>query len=180
MQDIDAARSQALSLAAELFSHREDPMGAVTEAVLDTAGLFTGFLLARPASLHLIPAPFTFAQPDYPGPAVTTQTGDDGMSVSISDTQQVEYAVEAEDSRGFAVADSLTWSSDDNGAVVTVTPAADGMSCVFAAVAPGTATISVTDGTLSASDLITVTPGAVASLVLTPGAVTDEPAAPSA
>ena len=46
---------------------------------------------------------------------------------------------------------------------------------MFTAVAPGTANISVTDGTLTASDLITVTAGAVASLVLTPGDVTDDP-----
>ncbi len=91
------------------------------------------------------------------------------MSVTMTDAQTVSYAVEPEDSRGFQVADTITWSSDDNGAVLTVTPAADGLSCVFAAVAPGTATITASDGTLSASDLITVTTGAVASLVLTPG-----------
>jgi hypothetical protein len=52
---------------------------------------------------------------------------------------------------------------------------------VFAAVAPGSATITVTDGTLSASDLITVTAGAAASLVLTPGTPESEtPAAPPA
>jgi hypothetical protein len=93
----------------------------------------------------------------------------------MSDTQEVTYAVEAEDSRGFQVADTLTWSESSGGAVVTATPSADGTSCLFTSVAPGTSTVSVTDGTLSASDIITVTPGGVASLVLTPGAVTDQP-----
>ena len=97
------------------------------------------------------------------------------MSVTMTDAQMVSYACEPEDSRGFATSDTLTWSSDDAGAVLTVTPADDGLSCEFTAVAPGSATISVTDGTLSASDLITVTPGGVASLVITPGAVTDQP-----
>jgi hypothetical protein len=177
VQDIDAARSGALALAVELFARRdENMMHPVADQVEETAGQFTRFLLARPHRLRLRPAPFTFAQPAYPGPAAPTSTGDDGMSVTMSDAQEVTYAVEAEDSKGVQVTDALTWSSDDNGAVVTVTPAADGMSCVFAAVAPGTANISVTDGTLSAVDVITVTAGAVASLVLTPGAVTDEPA----
>lgn len=98
------------------------------------------------------------------------------MSVSMTDSQLVQYTVEPEDSRGIAVSDTLTWSSDDNGAVVTVTPSDDTLSCVFAAQAPGTANISVTDGTLSGTDVITVTAGAVASLVLTPGTPTDEPA----
>lgn len=94
------------------------------------------------------------------------------MSVTMTDVQAVSYACEPEDSRGFAVSDALTWSEDSGGAVVTAAPSADGLSCEFTAVAPGTATVSVTDGTLSASDLITVTVGGVASLVLTPGPVT--------
>lgn len=99
------------------------------------------------------------------------------MSVTMTDAQQVTYTCEPEDSKGFQVSDTLTWSSDDAGAVLTVTPSADGLSCVFAAVAPGTATISVTDGTLSGSDLITVTPGGVATLVITPGTPVAEPTA---
>ena len=91
------------------------------------------------------------------------------MSVTMSDAQQVSYSVEPEDTKGIAVSDTLTWSSDDNGAVVTITPSADTLSCVFAAVAPGTANISVTDGTLSDTDVIVVTAGPVASLVLTAG-----------
>lgn len=176
---IDQCRAEGLKLAVQLLAAEEHDPGErdhLAERVIETAGRFSCWLLARPHRLRLIPSRFTFEQ-GSPGPGQpTTTTGDDGMSVSMSDTQEVTYAVEAEDSKGFQVADTLTWSSDDAGAVVTVTPAADGMSCVFAAVAPGTATISVTDGTLSASDLITVTPGAVASLVLTPGAVTDQPA----
>jgi Bacterial Ig-like domain (group 2) len=92
------------------------------------------------------------------------------MSVQMTDAQAVTYTVDPEDSKGFPVADTITWSESSGGTVVTATPAADGLSCVFAAVAPGTATISATDGTLSASDSIDVTTGGVASLVLTPGA----------
>lgn len=179
--DIDEARSEGLRLAVELHAVQDTPRDQFTretlpERVIGTAGQFASWLLARPHRLRLFPAPYTFAQPAYPGPAVRTKTGDNGMSVTMTDAQQVTYTCEAEDSKNFPVSDTLTWSSDDNGAVLTVTPSADGTSCVFAAVAPGSATISVTDGTLSASDLITVTPGGVASLVLTPGTPTDEPA----
>lgn len=179
--DIDEARAEGLRLAAELHAVQEGPRdqftaGALPERVIETAGQFARWLLARPHRLRLIPAPYTFAQPAYPGPASRTKTGDDGMSVTMTDSQEVTYTCEPEDNKGFEVSDTLTWSSDDNGAVVTLTPSGDTLSCLFAAVAPGTANISVTDGTLSGADVITVTPGGVASLVLTPGTPTDEPA----
>jgi hypothetical protein len=178
--DIDACRELGLTLAVELHAALDQRLPpdrhSIDECVIETAGQFAAWLLARPDHLRLIPAPFTFQQPAYSGPAVLTQIGANGMSVTMTDTQEVSYAVEAEDSKGVQVSDTLTWSSDDAGAVVTVTPSADGLSCVFAAVAPGAATITVTDGTLSGSDLITVTAGPVASLVLTPGVPTDEPA----
>ena len=176
--DTDDARAEGLRLAVELlaFHGGRDEFGPpLPDLVIDVAGTFAAFLEGRPHSLRLRPAPFTLSQPAFPGPAVPTRTGENGMSVTMTDAQMVSYACEPEDSRGFATSDTLTWSSDDAGAVLTVTPADDGLSCEFTAVAPGSATISVTDGTLSASDLITVTPGGVASLVITPGAVTDQP-----
>jgi len=91
------------------------------------------------------------------------------MSVTMTDDQEVTYTVAPEDDKGFPVSDTLTWSESSGGAVVTVTPSADTLSALFVSVAPGTSTISVTDGTLSATDIITVTAGTVASLVLTPG-----------
>jgi hypothetical protein len=180
----DRARLIGLKLATELHAAIDQPRGPFDQTgpipicVLETAGLFARWLTEPPHWLHLRPAPFTFQQPDYPGPAVRTKTGEHGMSVTMTDSQEVSYACEPEDSKGVAVSDTLTWSSDDNGAVVTLTPSADTLSCVFAAVAPGTANISVTDGTLSGTDVITVTPGGVATLVLTPGTPADEPAGP--
>ena len=175
MIPVDDARLEGLRLAVELQAaegREQSPFGpplpALPERVLDTAGQFANWLLARPHRLRLTVAPFTFPE-GHPGPGVPTKHQGDGMSVTMSDSEAVTYVVSPEDSKGVAVADTLTWSSDDGGAVVTLTPSADTLSCVFSAVDPGAATISVTDGTLSASDLITVTPGAVASLVLTPG-----------
>ena len=96
------------------------------------------------------------------------------MSVTMTDSEQVEYVCEPEDSKSQPVSDTLTWSSDDNGAVVTLTVSEDTLSCVFAAVDPGTANITVTDGTISGTDQIVVTAGPVASLVLTPGTPVSE------
>ncbi len=176
----DEARLEGLRLAVELHGLRDGPDTLwlpLPVAVIHTAGQFATWLLAPPARLTLRPAPFTFPQ-GAPGPGTPTKTtGVDGMSVTMTDAQQVTYTCLPEDSKGFQVSDTLTWSSDDGGAVLTVTPAADGLSCVFAAVAPGTSTISVTDGTLSDSDLITVTPGGVATLVITPGTPVAEPTA---
>ncbi len=170
---------EGLRLAVELHAIRDtSPMWQpLPELVTETAGRFAEGLLARPYRLTLRPAPFTFPQ-GAPGPGIPTRTiGVREMSVTMTDAQQVSYACEPEDSKGVQVSDTLTWSSDDGGAVLTLTPSDDTLSCVFAAVAPGTATISVTDGTLSGSDLITVTPGGVAALVITPGAPVDEPTA---
>lgn len=179
----DRARLIGLKLATELHAAIDRPRGPfdrtdpVPECVIETAGLFARWLTEPPHRLHLRPAPFTFQQRAYPGPAVHTKTGEHGMSVTMTDSQLVSYACEPEDNRGFAVADTLTWSSDDNGAVVTLAPSDDTLSCTFTAVAPGTANISVTDGTLNGTDVITVTPGGVATLVLTPGTPQDQPPA---
>ena len=168
--DVDRARSEALALATELHAgDRKHDQAGNDECVLATADAFLAWLTKRAARLRLRPAPLTFRQPGYPGPAVPTQIGDHGMSVTMTDSQEVTYTCEPEDTKNQPVSDSLTWSSDDNGAVVTVTPSADTLSCTYAAVDPGTANITVTDGSISGTDVITVTAGSVASLVLTPG-----------
>lgn len=173
MADITAIRAEALRLAVELHAGRGVPAwgaATMTDRVLKDAGRFELWLIGKPARLRLTPGPFTFEQ-GTPGPGVPTITitSGDNMAVQMLDTQSVPYACEPEDSKGFAVADTLTWTESSGGTVVTATPSADGLSCDFAAVAPGTATITVTDGTLSGSDVITVTAGPVAQLVLTPG-----------
>lgn len=99
------------------------------------------------------------------------------MSVTMTDDQQVTYSVAALDDKGNATSDAITWSVDDD-TVLSFTTSADSMSATFIGGEPGTATITASDGTLSASDLVTVTAGAAASLVLNPGAPEAQPAAP--
>ena len=101
------------------------------------------------------------------------------MSVTMTDAEAVTYVVEPEDSKGFPVSDSLTWSSDDNGAVVTLVPSADTQSCLIVAGVDGTATVTVTDNSvtppLTASDVITVVSSAATSLVISEGTPEDQP-----
>lgn len=175
MTRIDSARMAGLDLAVQLYEGRlsgtpED----IASTVIETAGRFSDWLLARPAQLALTPG-LTFPQ-GTPAPGVPTRIEQSGgtMSVSLTDAEKFTYSVEAEDSRGFQVADTLTWSEDSGGAVITLTPSDDGMSAEVVAVAPGTANVTVTDGTLSGADVVTVTTGPVAQIVLTPGPVAEQ------
>lgn len=168
MPEPGANRAEALRLAVQLYTG-SNPSESTTVTVIYTAGQFSRWLDARPARLNLTAAPFTFSQ-GPPGPGTPTRyTGGNNMSVTMTDDQEVTYTCAPEDDKGFPVSDTLTWTESSGGTVVTVTPSADTLSALFVSVAPGTSTISVTDGTLSATDIITVTAGGVASLVLTPG-----------
>jgi hypothetical protein len=100
-------------------------------------------------------------------------------AVSMTDIQQVTLTVMAEDSKGQPVADAgLTWSVD-NGDVVSLQPSADGTSCLCVAGIPGTANVTVSDGSsppLTASEALTVTSSAATQLVVTAGTPEAQPA----
>ena len=98
------------------------------------------------------------------------------MAISMTDTQQATYPAPSEtDSRGFPVSgDVITVAEDSAGAIVALTQNPDG-SATFAAVAPGAAQVSWTDGTLSFADTINVTTGAAASLVVGAPVIADIP-----
>lgn len=176
--DPDTARIEGLRAAAVITAgHRKGCCDHERTAgpVIELAGRLSDWLLERPASLTLIPAPFTFPQ-GMPAPGTPTRIDHSGgtMSVSMTDAEQVTYSVEPEDSRGFQVADTLSWSEDSGGLVITLTPSDDGLSAGVVAVAPGTANVTVSDGTLSGTDVVTVTTGPVAQIVLTPGPVSEQ------
>jgi len=174
--DPTAARIEGLRAAAAITAgHRKCCCPDSAGHVINMAGRFSDWLLERAASVTLVPAAFTFRQ-GPPAPGVPTRIANSGgtMSVSLTDAEKFTYTVEPEDSRGFQVADTLTWSEDSGGAVITLTPSDDGLSADVAAVAPGTANVTVTDGTLSGTDVVTVTTGPVAQIVLTPGPVSEQ------
>jgi hypothetical protein len=101
------------------------------------------------------------------------------MAVVMTDTQQAAWpAPQAEDSKGFAVQDAITQTEDGGGAVIALTVNPDGSS-VGVAIAPGTCNVTWTDGTISFTDAVNVTPGGVATIVVGAATVTDQaPAGP--
>jgi len=157
-------RLDALSLAVDIYSRRT---GFYTGwEVRRAADEFLLFLTLDPAVTLTVGDPVITSQAD---PTVTlplTRTGAD-MAVTMTDGDQATYPAASEtDSAGFPVTgDTITITEDSAGAVVALTQNPDG-SAVFAAVAPGAAQVTWTDGTISFSDTINVTTGAVASLVV--------------
>lgn len=96
--------------------------------------------------------------------------------MQLTDTQQVSLSVDPEDSKGQSVSDTLTWTSSDD-SVVSLQPADDGKSCLCVAGNPGTGiVVTVSDGTLTATDNFDVVPGAVAALKITEGTPEEQPA----
>jgi hypothetical protein len=61
---------------------------------------------------------------------------------------------------------AIQWNTSD-AAIVTVTPSADGLSCFVQPLVPGTATVKVSSGALSAEAIVTAVAPAATGLVLT-------------
>ena len=87
----DEARYEALRLAVDLYAGRDS--SELREAVTFTARHFAAILRGRPVRLVLHPAPVTFEQgrPGLSHPTILTGAS---MSVTMTDAQQVAYAVE--------------------------------------------------------------------------------------
>lgn len=96
--------------------------------------------------------------------------------VQITDTQQFDFTVDAEDSKGFSTSDSFSASSSDE-SVAAVSQGADGKTFTVVAGNPGSAVVTITDGTLSATEAVDVVAGGTATISITEGAVTDQPPA---
>jgi hypothetical protein len=166
----DQARLDALAMVLNRNSSTESWDQILAEASRAWAWLIRMRLI-------ITAAPLTYEQGS---PARSVSTKIDGGIVQLTDTQQVTLSVAAEDSKGFAVSDTLTWSSADD-TIVSLQPAADGMSCLCVAGNPGTGNVvTVTDGTLTATESFDVVPSGVATLTITPGTPEDQPAAPAA
>ena len=152
----------------DLFEHQSTI--PPTDLVLAYANVFLGWVSG--ARLAISADPLTYAQGN---PALSQATRFIGGAVQLTDTQQVTLSVEPEDSKGFPTSDTLTWSSSDD-TVVSLQPSADTLSCLCVAGNPGAAvTVTVTDGTISASDNFDVVPSGTASLVITEGTPEQQP-----
>ena len=64
----------------------------------------------------------------------------------MKDTEKVVASIELDDAKGFPTGGAFdqppAWSVDD-GSIVSLAPAADGMSCTIAGLKPGNANVSV-------------------------------------
>ena len=178
MADISPERLEALRLAVELYSRRPKDDYCISGRVVQAAGEFIELLTARPVTLTVgDPVVAPQADPAYHLPL--KRTGED-MAVTMADTDQATYPAPSEaDSKGFPVTgDVITIAESSGGAVVTLTQNPDG-SATFAAVAPGSAQVSWTDGTLSFIDTLTVTAGPPVTLVVGPPVIEPQPAPPA-
>ena len=139
------------------------------------AGYFRAFLgLVSGARLVISAGPITYEQGN---PSLSQATRYAGGKVQLTDTQQVLLTVQPEDSKGQPTSDTLTWSSADE-TVVSLQPSADTLSCLVVAGLPGLGVVvTVSDGTISATDSFDVVPGGVATLQISEGTPEEQPPA---
>jgi hypothetical protein len=113
------------------------------------------------------------SNPRKEGSTVTT-------SLNLQDDQEVSFTLMGADDKNVQVpapTDTWTWSSDDSaGAIVTLTVSDDTTSATVAAVAPGTATISVSGANtgLQGAEACIVSAGPAVTIDLVPGTPTQE------
>lgn len=173
-------RVTALRFAIDAMAVDGNLSAAQAGDVTATAGVFYRWL-EGPAVMVLAHDTLVYQQasPDGPGSPVVKK----GSTVQLTDTQQVTVSIAEQDSKGQPVADQLTWSVDDPG-VISLVPSDDTQSCLCVAGTDGTATVTVTDNSvtppLTATDVITVVSSAATSLVISEGAPEDQPPAPPA
>lgn len=95
--------------------------------------------------------------------------------MQLKDSQQVTYTITGLDAKGYEVSGEDFSASVDNESVVAVTD--NGNTFLAVAGQPGSAIITFTDGTLTATEAVDVVPGDVATIQIQPGAPEDQPAA---
>lgn len=138
-------------------------------AVRNTAEVFLAWLKGT-VSLTLIAGPITDQQSGLPTGTPTTQGG----TVQLHDNEQFDLTVDTKDAKGFETPDQVTWTVDDE-TVATVVVSDDTRTATIVAGNPGSAVVTVTDGTLTATEAVDVVPGGTALISLTEGPVTTQP-----
>jgi hypothetical protein len=108
------------------------------------------------------------------GPA-TPQTGTTkGNTMQLHDTEQFTLSVAETDAKGQPVTtDTLTWTVADP-AVATLQVSADTYSAVVVAGTVGSTVVTLTDGTITATEAVDVIAGAATAVVLSEGPVTPQ------
>jgi hypothetical protein len=174
-------RVTALRFAIDAMAVDGNLKAAQAGDVTATANVFYRWL-EGPAVMVLVTDSTTYQQAAPEGPG--TPTVKKGTTVQLTDTQQVTLSVAEVDSKQQPVADTLAWSVD-NTTVISIVPSADTQSCLCVAGTDGTATVTVSDNSvtppLTATETFTVVSSAATSLVINEGTPEDQPpAAPPA
>lgn len=105
------------------------------------------------------------------GGPIKQNTPKEPDTVQIHDDEQFTLTVQATDAKGFAVTDpNLTWSVD-NESVAVLQVSDDKQTATVVAGVPGSAVVTLTDGTLTVTEAVDVVPGGVALITLTEGTV---------
>jgi hypothetical protein len=147
------------------------------DAVLEAATRFARWLGSPVMYLSIKPAPLTYVQ----GSDQAVITAVSGGRMELKDNQQVSLDVQEKDAKGFATNQAgdivLTWDTSDS-AVVSLQPAADGLTCEAVAGNPGSALVTVSDGTNQGSLAVDVTAGPAVAIQINAGTPEDQPPAP--
>jgi hypothetical protein len=142
-----------------------------TAAVLATAETFAAWLRGS-VSIHLHASDLRYQVSGLP---VGTPIPTTGGIMQIHDTEQFTLSAVTSDAKGFPTTDPLTWTVD-NADAVSLVVSDDTQSCTVVAGNPGSAVVTVTDGTLTATEAVDVVPGGTALISLTEGPVEEQPA----
>lgn len=171
------ARLAALQFAKEVHDHHEhsSPHGCsnVVQLLLDDAERVYKWLAHGDESpTHLI---IFSGVPYEQGSFPASEEMEESVSITLTDTQQVDLNVQPTDSKGYPTDDpNLQWSVDDENVVSIQQDPNDPKHITLVAGAPGSATVSVTDGTNNGAEAVVVTSGQAAALQLVAGTPTEQ------
>lgn len=179
MDDNYQIKHAALSFAVKVHGIDDRPADVVAYELATLGDLLAMWLASPVVSLTVIPDRFTYNQ--LGGTPQLSATIFAGGKVELKDNQQVPLTVHAKDAKGFDTNEAgdvvITWDTSD-AAVVSLQPSADGLTCEAVAGVPGSALVTVSDGTRSGSLAFDVTPGGVSSITVEAGVPEDQPPAP--
>lgn len=175
----DPARETALALAVELHLgaravrlHRgvdaAATIAAAETAILGTAETFLAWLRG-PIRIHL-----HLGQVVDQATGLPSGTHIQGAPVQIHDNEQFTVTAEADDAKGFPTGDPIDFTSSDD-SVFTVVAGDDPSTVTVVAGVPGSAVLTATDGTITATLAVDVVPAGAATVALTTGDVTTQP-----
>lgn len=173
-RDTTAERLAALADAVELVkpsgSLPDAGVGPLVARVLRIADDFYQWL-AGPVSLTIHPG--TIVDQDTNAPTGDTYRGG---TMQLHDDQKATLDVEERDAKGVLLVDNVTWTIDDEQVATIVTEASTDpgapegtMVTWLVAGLPGSAVVTATDGTLSATLAVDVVPGDVALIQISTG-----------